>query len=142
MARSFKLFSLGDGDGEWAGFLDQEARVEGTLEVPGTFRLDGAVKGNILSRHALVLGETAQVEGEIEGERVVIYGKFRGIVRARQQVEIHPGAVVSGDVYTPCLILEPGGRFNGRCYLNTPAAEGEPVIVPVQSEVQGDPVKS
>lgn len=137
MESAIKFFSNSDDEGrDWAGFLDRDARVEGTLEVPGTFRLDGALKGRIVSTHTLVLGETAEVEGEIEGKRVVIFGRFHGILRATEQVEIHAGAAASGDFYTPCLELEPGGRFDGHCYLNSADAVEDPVLVPIRANVR------
>ncbi|MGD0841142.1 MAG: polymer-forming cytoskeletal protein, partial [Candidatus Acidiferrales bacterium] len=46
---------------DWTGFLAQGVHLEGTLELPGTFRLDATVKGNIVSNHSLILGEGAHV---------------------------------------------------------------------------------
>lgn len=140
MASALKFFTRGEGP-DWTGFLDREARVEGTLEVPGTFRLDGSLKGKILSNHALVLGETADVEGEIEGVRVEIYGRFRGTLRASERVQLHSGAAVTGDLYTPCLVLEPGGRFDGHCYLSADGAQADPVLIPVRATPQEEPAK-
>lgn len=136
------LFSQGDAETDWTGFLDREARATGTLEVPGAFRFDGALRGRIVSRRVLVLGEAAEVEGEIEGERVAIYGRFRGTLRARERVEVHARAIVSGDLYTPCLILEPGARFDGHCYLQAPGEEAGPVLVPVRSSAPEEPAKA
>ena len=123
--------------GDWAGFLDRGTRVEGTIEVPGTFRLDGALEGRIVSGHALVLGETAVVKGEIDGDRVEIFGRFHGTLRARGQVQIHAGAEVTGDLYTPSLMIEPGAVFEGHCYLSQPAPQAgvsaDPLMIPIRS---------
>jgi cytoskeletal protein CcmA (bactofilin family) len=140
MIPAFKIFNRGDAP-DWTGFLDREARIEGTLEVPGTFRLDGALKGRIISRNALVLGEAASVEGEIEGDRVTIYGRFHGTLRATSRVEIHAGASVTGEVYAPCMILEPGGRFDGHCYLSPNGAQEDPLLVPVRASPQEEPAE-
>jgi cytoskeletal protein CcmA (bactofilin family) len=138
MKPALKIFGEGGEGPDWAGFLDRGARIEGALDVPGTFRLDGALKGRISSRNALVLGETAEVEGEIEGERVLIYGRFRGTLRASVQIEIHAGALVAGHLFTPCLVLEPGGRFDGDCYLNQAGTESDPVRVPIRPSPLGE----
>jgi len=61
---------------EWTGFIDQGVTLEGTLTVKGTFRIDGHVKGNIISEQTVILGDGAKVEGQIEGNRVVISGRF------------------------------------------------------------------
>ena len=67
---------------EWTGFIDQGVSLEGTLTIKGTFRIDGHVKGNIISEQTVVLGENAKVEGQIEGNRVVIAGRFDGVIFA------------------------------------------------------------
>lgn len=135
MASTLKFFTQGEGP-DWTGFLDRDARVEGTLEVPGTFRLDGTLRGRIISSHALVLGETAEVEGDIDGVRVEIYGRFHGILRASERVQLHSGALVTGDIYAPCLILEPGGRFDGHCYLNQNGEPSNSLLVPIRANAQ------
>ena len=123
--------------GDWAGFLDRGTRIEGTIAVPGTFRLDGQLEGRIISGHALVLGETAAVKGEIEGDRIEIFGRFHGTLRAKGEVQIHSGAAVTGDIYTPSLMIEPGGVFEGHCYLSQPAPEAgvsaDPLMIPIRS---------
>ena len=48
---------------EWTGFIDRGVTLEGTLQLKGTFRIDGKVKGNIISEQTVVLGEGARVEG-------------------------------------------------------------------------------
>src|SRR5579883_420582 len=65
---------------EWTGFIDQGVTLEGTLNITGTFRIDGNIKGNIISEQTVVLGERAKVEGQIEGNRVVISGRFDGVI--------------------------------------------------------------
>ena len=49
---------------EWTGFIDQGVTMEGTLTVTGTFRINGNVKGNIISEQTVILGEGAKVEGQ------------------------------------------------------------------------------
>ena len=38
---------------EWTGFLEQGVKLEGKLEVTGTFRIDSAMKGTIVSEDTL-----------------------------------------------------------------------------------------
>jgi cytoskeletal protein CcmA (bactofilin family) len=65
---------------EWTGFLDKGVRFEGKLEVAGTFRLDAAVKGTLVSTETLILGDHSSMEGTIEGKAVIIGGRFDGII--------------------------------------------------------------
>jgi cytoskeletal protein CcmA (bactofilin family) len=119
--------------GEWTGFLDQGVRFEGTLEAEGTFRIDSGVKGTIVSRDTLILGERAFVEGEIDGNTVLIAGRFTGRIHARTRVEIQANAVVTGNVITPCLMVDPGGVFDGECSLPPANEETTPITIHVRS---------
>ncbi len=122
---------------EWTGFLDRGVRLEGTLELAGTFRLDGQVKGNIISQHSLILGEGARAEGQIEGNHVVISGRFDGVIFAKGRVEIQAKGMVTGEIHTPCLVIEPGGIFDGRCHMLASSESTRPVTIPIRAVTQG-----
>ncbi len=117
---------------EFTGFLDKGVKFEGTLEATGIFRIDAQLKGNILSSHSIVLGEGARVEGQIEGNHVVIGGKFDGVIFAKGRVEIQPKGVVTGEVHTPCLVIEPGGIFDGRCHMLAASESAKPLTIPIR----------
>src|SRR5258707_80023 len=71
---------------EWTGFIDQGVTMEGTLTVTGTFRIDGNVKGNVISEQTLILGENPKVEGQIEGNPVGIAGRYDGVIFAQSAI--------------------------------------------------------
>jgi cytoskeletal protein CcmA (bactofilin family) len=122
---------------EWIGFLDEGVRLEGTLELTGTFRVDAQVKGNIISHTRLLLGESARVEGQIEGNQVVIAGRFDGVIFAKGRVEIQAKGVVTGEIHTPCLVIEPGGIFDGRCHMLASAPATKPLTIPFRAANPG-----
>jgi len=107
--------------------------MEGTLTVTGTFRIDGNVKGNVISEQTLILGENAKVEGQIEGNRVVIAGRYDGVIFAKGRVEIQPKGVVTGEVHSPCLVIDPGGIFDGRCHMLGSSDAATSVTIPIRA---------
>src|SRR5258707_3497793 len=118
---------------EWTGFIDQGVTLEGTLTVTGTFRIDGHVKGNIISEQTVILGENAKVEGQIEGNRVVISGHFDGVIFARGRVEIQPKGVVTGEGHSPSMVIDPGGTFDGRCRMSAASEASTGVTIPIRA---------
>ncbi len=118
---------------EWTGFIDQGVTVEGTLTVTGTFRIDGKMKGNIISEQTVILGEKAKVEGQIEGNRIVIAGRFDGVIFAKGRVEIQPKGVVTGEVHAPCMVVDPGGIFDGRCHMLASSDVSAGVTIPIRA---------
>ncbi len=116
----------GEGVGELNGFLDAASRVEGELRFESTFRVDGRLKGKVISGGDLIVGEDAVVEGEIEVGRLYVSGTLRGSARA-QRIEIAASARVEADVETPTLIVEEGAHLQGHCSMgNRPVAETIP----------------
>ena len=118
---------------EWTGFLERGVKIEGRIETGGTFRIDSAMKGTIVSEDTLIIGENARVEGEILGNRVVIAGRFDGTIRAKGKVEIQPSSVVTGGIHSPCVVIEAGAIFDGHCHMPAPAEPAKPVTIPIRS---------
>ena len=117
---------------EFTGFLDKGVRFEGTLEASGVFRINAELKGNVISSHSLILGEGARVEGQIEGNHVVIAGKFDGVILAKGRVEIQAKGVVTGEIHSPCLVIEPGGIFDGQCHMLGSSETAKPLTIPIR----------
>jgi cytoskeletal protein CcmA (bactofilin family) len=133
MAWKFSGSSKSGSGEEWTGFIDQGVTLEGTLTVKGTFRIDGNVKGNVISEQTLILGENAKVEGQIEGNRVVISGRYDGVIFAKGRVEIQAKGVVTGEVHSPCLVIDPGGIFDGRCHMLGSSDAATSVTIPIRA---------
>jgi len=117
----------------WAGFLDKAVRFEGTMEISGTLRLEARVKGAIISSQTLMLGDHAHVEGQIEGNHVMISGRFDGVIFAKGRVEIQPKGIVTGEIHTPCLVIEPGGIFDGQCHMLAASEAAKPIAIPIRT---------
>ena len=122
-----------DESGEWTGFLEQGVRVDGKLEILGTFRINSEMKGTLVSRETLILGEKAAVEGEIIGNQVIVSGRFDGTLRATKRVEIQASGIITGDVYSPCVIIEPGAVFEGRCHIVPPGEDATAIVIAMRS---------
>lgn len=123
--------------GDWSGFLDKSVRLQGTLEFPGTFRVEGEVKGTIISSQTLMLGEAARVEGQIEGNHVMISGRFDGVIFAKGRVEIHAKGTVTGEIHAPCLVIEAGGIFDGQCHMLAASETAKPLTIPIRAVQNG-----
>jgi cytoskeletal protein CcmA (bactofilin family) len=137
MAWKWPAASKNGASEEWTGFIDQGVMLEGTLTVTGTFRINGNVKGNIISEQTVILGEGAKVEGQIEGNRVVISGRFDGVIFAKGRVEIEAKGVVTGEVHSPCMVIDPGGIFDGRCHMLGSSETASTVTIPIRAVGNG-----
>ncbi len=104
--------------------LEPGAEIEGKMKVAsGTARLNSHFKGEIEGEGALVVLERGELEAAINIKSAVVSGKVKGSVRVKDRLEIRGRGVILGDIYTPVLIVEPGGYFEGQCHM--PVQEGD-----------------
>jgi cytoskeletal protein CcmA (bactofilin family) len=103
-------------------FIGADASINGTIEFKGTIRVDGEVKGKIISSGGtVVVGEKAAVDAEIHVNVAVVMGEVNGAIIAKERIEVFPPGRVGGDIQSPVVSIEPGGIFNGSCVMKAPA---------------------
>lgn len=103
---------------EILSILGEGVELQGELCFAHGIRVDGIVRGKIRSESCLVIGPKGSVQAEVNIRKILINGEFRGSVHASDRVEIHKEGKVFGDLYTPCLIIEAGAHFEGKCNMN------------------------
>ncbi|MFQ5526252.1 MAG: polymer-forming cytoskeletal protein [Thermoanaerobaculia bacterium] len=111
-----------DSQGDLNGFLDAGSFIEGSLHFEDTFRLDGKLKGRIVSNGDLVVGERGDVEADLKVGRIFVSGTVRGSVVAQRRVEIAAGGKVFADIETPSLVVEDGATLQGQCNMSGTAS--------------------
>ncbi|MCH9045838.1 MAG: polymer-forming cytoskeletal protein [SAR324 cluster bacterium] len=103
------------------GLLGIDTHFEGSIRFTGTLRIDGVVKGDIISEPGsgsiLIINQQATVTGNIVSDSVLISGKVEGNLRAPQRVEIFRSGYVKGDIYTGGIMIEGGAEFDGYCHM-------------------------
>jgi cytoskeletal protein CcmA (bactofilin family) len=87
-------------------------------------RIDGKFNGKIVSKNELIVGESANIEGDIHVGRIAISGTVVGKIVADQRVEIHRNGKVYSDIDTPALVIEEGAIFQGNCTMGEKERKG------------------
>ena len=100
---------------ELNGFMDQGTEFEGELRFKDTFRIDGSLKGRIVSDNTLIVGESGRVDADIECAVVSIRGTVTGRVHGRERIELLAGSRVQATLVSPKLLIEEGAFFQGQC---------------------------
>jgi cytoskeletal protein CcmA (bactofilin family) len=94
--------------------IGEDLKIVGNVSSKGEIQLEGHVQGDV-SCVALVLGESAKLEGNVIADDVVIRGHLTGSVRALR-VTLQSMAHVEGDIYHQSLAMEQGAFFEGRSH--------------------------
>ena len=113
---------------ELNGFMDQGTEFEGELRFKDTFRIDGSVKGRIVSDNTLIVGESGRVDADIECAVVSIRGTVSGRVHGRERIELLAGSRVQATLVSPKPVIEEGAFFQGQCDMGEKAAPAAGVV--------------
>jgi cytoskeletal protein CcmA (bactofilin family) len=88
---------------------------DGVLTCTESLRLDGQVRGDIVMRDAeLTIGQSAKVDADIRGVRILILGTVNGNVTASERIELGASATVTGGLSANRVVIVDGARFSGR----------------------------
>lgn len=111
--------------------------VTGQVVCTGQARVFGRVEGE-LRVSDLLLGDSAQIEGNVIAQEVTVRGHVRGTIRA-VRVRLEDGATVEGDIFHRSLSIEEGALFEGssrRVENPTDAPASNPETIPEPRLVQ------
>jgi len=108
-----------------SGFIDRDTEIVGDIKFKENFRIDGIFKGKILSGNGLIIGETGEVEADIDVINIAVNGRVKGTIKAKERIEIFSKGRVIGSVAAPKLIIEDGAFFQGSCQMEMKALESK-----------------
>jgi len=86
--------------------------ITGNVKTEGNLRLDGTLQGDIHCL-SLIIGQNAELEGNVVAEAVVIGGNLKGSVRTLH-VTLKARSHVEGELYHRSLTIEQGAYFEGK----------------------------
>lgn len=89
--------------------------VLGTITASGNLRVEGVVQGDVNSQAKVALGTEARVDGNIVAQNADLEGKVSGNLTITEVLVLKATAVITGDISTSKLVIEPGVVFNGNC---------------------------
>ncbi|MCX6830745.1 MAG: polymer-forming cytoskeletal protein [candidate division Zixibacteria bacterium] len=104
--------------------IGKDSAFTGEMEVKGTLRIDGRIKGRIICDETVSIGATGEVEAEIDAKMVIVAGTVVGNIRTSEKIEMQAKAKVLGDVSTKNIVIEQGAIFHGSCQMKG-VKEGE-----------------
>ncbi len=112
-------------------FLGPGSQFEGKLVFNEIVRLDGAFRGEVTSHDTLIVGESAEIQADVQVGTLILSGTFKGSIKAKTRVELRSPAKVDGTIETPAISVEDGVLLNGTITMSNgeSAAGSKPVEV-------------
>lgn len=87
--------------------------IEGEIKSKSNIRIDGVLKGSILTKGRLVVGSSGIIEGDVVCQNSDVEGVLLGKISVNELLSLKATAKITGDIITNKLAIEPGANFSG-----------------------------
>ncbi len=98
--------------------IGKAARLHGDLEFAGGLHLDGGIAGNVRSQpetpSSLSVSESGSIEGNVDVPSVMLNGRVRGDIHARERLVLGATAQVEGNVFYGVIEMTLGAQIMGK----------------------------
>lgn len=98
--------------------IGKGSEVKGDIRSTTSVRVDGRLEGNLHTSGDVIVGESGVVVATIEAASVLVAGEVQGQIKASARLELAASGKVRGDVETPILVVNEGGRLDGNCAMS------------------------
>jgi cytoskeletal protein CcmA (bactofilin family) len=115
-----------DKSAELNTILGRGSVFDGNIKVEHSLRVDGRLKGDIVTSDTLVIGKDGQVIGNAKVKNLVLGGKFSGTVQASGKVLLESNSTFQGEISTGKLVIDEGAIFEGKCSMQEGGVKPQP----------------
>tara|TARA_B100000614_G_scaffold213723_1_gene197535 strand:- start:976 stop:1389 length:414 start_codon:yes stop_codon:yes gene_type:complete len=89
--------------------------INGDITSKSDIRIDGVLKGSVVTDGKVVLGEAGIIEGDVSCKDADIAGTIKAKISVSQLLSLKSSSKLQGDIVTNKLSIEPGASFTGSC---------------------------
>ena len=99
------------------GYLGEDLLIQGTVHTEKKIVVSCTLEGSIHGDQEIIVSESGNVNGKIEGNVVVVAGKINGDMLVHERLEVNSTANLHGEVHVPSgqLLIQEGAYMEGQC---------------------------
>ena len=114
--------------------IGHSVKVKGNFQTNGGMQIDGELEGTLKIGTDLIIGENAKIIANAQADRIMVSGKIKGNIRAKESLEITETAKIDGDIETKILSTEPGAQINGTIKMSEASEKEKASIIKENSQ--------
>lgn len=123
-ARQLNKDAEGPTKGSMAAGFGAKLQMKGEITGSQDLVIEGTFEGVVhLDEGKLTIGTTGKVTADIVASEVIVWGRVKGNVRAKNRIEIKKNGSVTGDLTTQQIMIEVGAIYKGSIETESDGAE-------------------
>lgn len=99
--------------GSELNLIGKGTSIDGDLTAESSIRIDGRIKGKVICKGTLTIGEGGEIEGEVEAQNAIVSGRIKGKLFVQQKLVLESTSRLEGELRASKLIVDEGATFNG-----------------------------
>lgn len=100
-------------------------RIQGELNSPGNFRIDGTVEGTLRIEGRLIIGAKGKVIGEVVCKDADVEGMFQGKIEVNGMLSLKSRSAIEGEATFQRLTVEEGAKLKCTCNLSESSTDSK-----------------
>ncbi|MCD6161265.1 MAG: polymer-forming cytoskeletal protein [candidate division Zixibacteria bacterium] len=100
-------------EGKLDTIIGKGTKIEGTITIDGSTRIDGFISGKLISNDVVTIGPNGEVKAEVKAKSIILGGRVEGNLEASEKVELQAKSELRGDLIAKSLLIEHGALFHG-----------------------------
>lgn len=118
-------------------FIGKGTIIDGNLKTESSIRIDGTLKGKLICKATLTLGENGRIDGDIQAMNAIIGGQIKGKITVAEKLVLEAKSSLVGELKAKKLIIDEGAVFDGTAEMveNTSSAPAKTPVTDIQKNI-------
>lgn len=130
------LKSMSNNNATELNFIGKGTVLEGNLKTESSIRIDGIIKGSIICKNTITLGENGRIDGDIEAINAIVGGRIKGKITVSEKLVLEARSSLIGELKAKKLIIDEGAVFDGTADMGIATGiESKPAISKTENTV-------
>ncbi|TSC65818.1 MAG: hypothetical protein CEO22_340 [Candidatus Berkelbacteria bacterium Gr01-1014_85] len=98
--------------------IGSQVKLNGNLIDSQDIIVNGQLTGELKSDKQVQIGESAEINGPVSADHIIVAGVVKGDIIAHSRLEITKSGRIFGSIVTKILSVEAGATLVGNCKMN------------------------
>ena len=94
-------------------FIGKGTIIDGNIKTDSSIRVDGAIKGKLICKNTVTVGDGGRIEGDIQAVNAIIGGQIKGKIIVSEKLVLESKSSLVGELKAKKLIIDEGSVFEG-----------------------------
>ena len=115
-------------------FIGRGTIIDGNIKTESSIRVDGAIKGKLICKNTVTVGDGGRIEGDVQAVNAIIGGKIKGKIIVSEKLVLESKSSLVGELKAKKLIIDEGSVFEGTSDMGVSQQPAQVKTMPPSSE--------